>query len=83
MRSSDGVGSDSRPPAAGPRVLSDLRKSLPDDLLSAVAAHAALRRLGEPEDVGDVAVWLSMDEAWYVTGQSILVDGGFNIAGAR
>jgi enoyl-[acyl-carrier-protein] reductase (NADH) len=33
--------------------------------------------------VGDVAVWLCTQEARFITGQSILVDGGFNIAGAR
>ena len=56
---------------------------LPDAALDQVAAHAALKRVGEPEDVSRVAVWLCTDEARFVTGQSILVDGGFNIAGAR
>ncbi len=51
--------------------------------LAPFAAHAALKRLGEPDDVGDVAVWLCTNEARFVTGQSILVDGGFNIAGPR
>ena len=56
---------------------------LPEEALAPIAAHAALKRVGEPEDVGDVAVWLCTDEARFITGQSILVDGGFNIAGAR
>ena len=56
---------------------------LPEEALTPIAAHAALKRLGEPEDVGDVAVWLCTDEARFITGQSILVDGGFNIAGLR
>lgn len=56
---------------------------LRDAALDQVAAHAALKRVGEPEDVSRVAVWLCTDEARFVTGQSILVDGGFNIAGAR
>ena len=56
---------------------------LPAEALVPYAAHAALKRVGEPEDVGDVAVWLCTDAARFVTGQSILVDGGFNIAGAR
>lgn len=56
---------------------------LPAEALTPIAAHAALKRLGEPEDVGDVAVWLCTDEARFITGQSILVDGGFNIAGLR
>ncbi len=49
----------------------------------ALAPNAALKRIGEPEDVADVAVWLCTHEARFVTGQSLLVDGGFNIAGAR
>jgi NAD(P)-dependent dehydrogenase (short-subunit alcohol dehydrogenase family) len=53
------------------------------DALVALAAFTPLRRIGSPEDVGDVAVWLSTDEARFVTGQSILVDGGFTIPGMR
>ena len=60
-----------------------LTESLPEASLSAFAAHAALKRVGEPADVADVAVWLSTNEARFITGQSILVDGGFNIAGFR
>ncbi len=56
---------------------------MPEEALAPIAAHAALKRIGEPEDVGDVAVWLCTQEARFVTGQSLLVDGGFNIAGAR
>jgi len=33
-------------------------------------------RIGEPSDVGDVAVWLASDESRFVTGQVITVDGG-------
>jgi len=48
-----------------------------------LAARAALRRVGLPEDIAAVAVWLCTDEARFVTGQSILVDGGFTIPGPR
>ena len=56
---------------------------LPDEALAPYAAHAALQRLGEPDEIGDVAVWLCTDEARFITGQSILADGGFNITGPR
>ena len=46
-------------------------------------AHAALKRLGEPDDIGDVAVWLCTEESRFITGQSVLVDGGFNIPGPQ
>ncbi|WP_413508644.1 SDR family NAD(P)-dependent oxidoreductase [Serratia proteamaculans] len=45
--------------------------------------HTPAQRLGQPEDIGDVAVWLSTDDARFITGQSILVDGGYTIAGMR
>ena len=53
------------------------------DALATLAAFTPLRRVGSPDEVGDVAVWLSTDEARFVTGQSILVDGGFTIPGMR
>jgi NAD(P)-dependent dehydrogenase (short-subunit alcohol dehydrogenase family) len=60
-----------------------MNAGIPEDALAAIGAHAALKRLGEPDDVGDVVVWLCTQDARFITGQSILVDGGFNIAGAR
>jgi NAD(P)-dependent dehydrogenase (short-subunit alcohol dehydrogenase family) len=45
--------------------------------------HAALGRLGTPEDIASAALWLCSDEARFITGQSVLVDGGFTIAGPR
>jgi NAD(P)-dependent dehydrogenase (short-subunit alcohol dehydrogenase family) len=53
------------------------------EAIAALAAFTPLRRVGSPEEVGDVAVWLSTDEARFITGQSILVDGGFTIPGMR
>jgi glucose 1-dehydrogenase len=52
---------------------------------STPAAYADLmrlvpyRRIGEPEDIGRVAVWLCSDEFDYITGQSIFVDGGMTL----
>ncbi len=60
-----------------------MSEGIPEEGLAAIGAHAALKRIAEPDDVGDVTVWLCTDEARFVTGQSILVDGGYNIAGMR
>jgi NAD(P)-dependent dehydrogenase (short-subunit alcohol dehydrogenase family) len=36
-----------------------------------------LKKLGQPEDVADVVVWLASDESRYVTGDMIFIDGGW------
>ncbi len=43
-------------------------------------AATPLRRLGEPKDIGGVAVFLASDAAAYITGQMIIADGGTTIA---
>lgn len=46
------------------------------EIFDSWAAEAPLRRLGEPGEVADTIVWLASDRASYVTGQTVLVDGG-------
>jgi 3-oxoacyl-[acyl-carrier protein] reductase len=40
------------------------------------SADAPLKRLGEPREIADAIVWLASERASYVTGQTVLVDGG-------
>lgn len=40
------------------------------------AAEAPLKRLGEPREVAETIVWLASERASYITGQTVLVDGG-------
>jgi 3-oxoacyl-[acyl-carrier protein] reductase len=46
------------------------------EILDAWAADAPLKRLGEPRELADTVVWLASERASYVTGQTVLVDGG-------
>lgn len=45
----------------------------------AAVERTALRRLGEPDDVADVVLFLASDAARYVTGQTLIVDGGLTM----
>jgi 3-oxoacyl-[acyl-carrier protein] reductase len=46
------------------------------EIFNGWTADAPLRRLGEPGEIADVIVWLASERASYVTGQTVLVDGG-------
>src|SRR5438128_517097 len=47
-----------------------------DEIFAFWANDAPLKRVGEPREVADAIVWLASERASYVTGQTILVDGG-------
>jgi len=47
--------------------------------LNSLLTHIPYRRIGEPEDIGRVAVLLACDLSDYITGASIFVDGGMTL----
>src|SRR3954452_14805910 len=49
---------------------------LGQDYLDAMTASVPLRRLGSVEDIGNAALFFASDEAAYITGQTLVVDGG-------
>ncbi len=54
----------------------DLTRRLPQDIKDYYFQQIALRRFGRPEDVAGVIYFLASDDAAYITGQTIVVDGG-------
>jgi 3-oxoacyl-[acyl-carrier protein] reductase len=46
------------------------------EIFDAWAADAPLNRLGDPREVAETIVWLASERASYITGQTVLVDGG-------
>ena len=51
----------------------------PDQLLRRAKQLHALGRMAKPNDVANAVVWLLSDQASFVTGSMLLVDGGFMI----
>ena len=47
-----------------------------EEIYNRWAAEIPARRLGKPEEIADLIVWLSSERASYITGQTVLADGG-------
>lgn len=47
-----------------------------EEIFAGWAADSPLKRVGEPRELADTVVWLASERASYITGQTILVDGG-------
>jgi NAD(P)-dependent dehydrogenase (short-subunit alcohol dehydrogenase family) len=59
------------------RVKTEDRKKV----FSSVAAEAPIKRFGTPEEVANCIAWLLSDEASYVVGHTLVVDGGISLRG--
>ena len=57
----------------------DMTASLPQEVRDAVLKAMALRRLGSPDDIAAAVAYVSSDEAGFLTGQVICVDGGLTM----
>jgi 3-oxoacyl-[acyl-carrier protein] reductase len=55
--------------------------SLGPDGVAAVAPRVPVRRVGQPEDIAHLYLYLASDEAGYVSGQLIVADGARSLAG--
>ena len=57
-------------------VNTDMTKVLPEKVVENLKAAIPLAKLGEPEDIAKAVAFLVSDDAAYITGQTLHVDGG-------
>ncbi len=60
-------------------VKTDFARALWEGAEELIAAHVPLGRLGEPEDVAKAVVFLASDAASWITGHTLVVDGGTTV----
>ncbi len=57
-------------------IATDMLKSMPPDILDNMVSHTPVGRVGTPEDVANAYFWLASDQASFVHGTILSVDGG-------
>lgn len=57
-------------------IATDMVRAMPERVLRAMVARTPLGRVGTPEDVANTYVWLASDQASFIHGAVISVDGG-------
>ncbi|UCE23749.1 MAG: 3-oxoacyl-[acyl-carrier-protein] reductase [Candidatus Zixiibacteriota bacterium] len=61
-------------------IATDMTASLPEQAKNAFLDRVLIKRPGVPEDIASAVLFLASDEASYITGQVLAVDGGMTIA---
>ena len=59
--------------------MTDMMKTVPEDLLAQFRSQTMLGRLAEPEDIANAALFLASDLSSYVTGEVLSVNGGLRM----
>jgi 3-oxoacyl-[acyl-carrier protein] reductase len=60
-------------------VMTDILKTVPQDLLDKFAGLTMLKRLGQPEEIAKAALFLASSDSSYITGQTLNVNGGMRL----
>ncbi len=57
-------------------ILTEMVLKIPENILADMKSHTPIGRLGDPRDIANAYLWLASDEASFVHGATISVDGG-------
>lgn len=66
--------------APGP-IATDMLAPVPEETREHMKQQIPMGRIGEPEDIANVALFLCSEEASFITGQTLVVDGGSMLGG--
>lgn len=56
--------------------MTDMVAAMPEKVLEGMVAHTPMGRIGAPEDIANAYAWLASDQASFVHGTTLCVDGG-------
>jgi 3-oxoacyl-[acyl-carrier protein] reductase len=57
-------------------IATEILRGMPPKVLDSMVEHTPLGRMGQPEDIANAYAWLASDQASFVTGHCLSVDGG-------
>ena len=57
-------------------IATEMVKQMPEKILQGMLGHTPLGRMGQPEDIANAYAWLASDQACFITGTVLSVDGG-------
>jgi 3-oxoacyl-[acyl-carrier protein] reductase len=57
-------------------IATEMVKQMPEKILQSMVGHTPIGRMGQPEDIASAYVWLASDQASFITGTVLSVDGG-------
>ncbi|MCX6628784.1 MAG: 3-oxoacyl-ACP reductase FabG [Candidatus Solibacter sp.] len=57
-------------------IATEMVQQMPEKILQSMLGHTPLGRMGQPEDIANAYAWLASDQASFITGTVLSVDGG-------
>ncbi len=61
-------------------ITTDMTEVLPEEVKKTVVGNVPLGRFGQPDDIAAAVAFLASDDSRWITGRTLLVDGGFTYA---
>lgn len=60
-------------------IATDILSNVSEETLNAMVASIPMKRAGEASEIAKAVVWLCSENATYITGQNLVIDGGFTV----